>query len=140
MRQKCIEAISREKSEIMQEFPKYKELTDFIFTKITDFAEEDFEGISDNKRYRYFLDLCRDILTEAFERDAQKSYLRMVFKALKNEDISKYFSHVMQSRSNDFQVVRDGLIIRFIANWQGMIPYDKDKKLKEFLRYLDNCI
>lgn len=140
MRQQCINAIKSEQENINKEFPKYKNLTNNVFERITDFANEDFEGVSDNKRYRCFLDLCRDILTTAFEQDAQKSYLRMVFKTLKNEDISKYFSCVMQSRSKDFQVVRDGLVIRFITSWQGMQPYDKDKKLKEFLIYLDNCI
>lgn len=140
MRKQCIAAIESEQRNINKEFPKYENLTNSIFTKITNFVNEDFDGISDNKRYRYFLDLCRDILITAFEQDTQKSYLRMVFKTLKNEDISKYFSCVMQSRSNDFRVVRDGLVIRFITSWQDMIPYDKDKKLKEFLRYLDNCI
>ena len=134
MREQCIEAINTEHENIDKEFPKYENLTEDIFEKLTDFANEDFEGISDNKRYRYFLDLCRDILTEAFERDAQKSYLRMVFKALKNEDISKYFSRVMQSRSNNFKFVIDRLWNAFVYEH---IEYQKDRKLKEILDLLN---
>ncbi len=140
MRQKCIAAIKTEQENINKEFPKYENLTDDIFEKITDFANEDFDGITDNKRFRCFLDLCKNILTTAFEQDAQKSYLRMVFKALKNEDISKYFSYIIQSNAEQMKVITDGLVIRCTYSWQWMVPYDKERMLAEFLKYLDNCI
>lgn len=140
MRQKCIAAIKTEQENINKEFPKYENLTDDIFEKITDFANEDFDGITDNKRFRCFLDLCKNILITAFEQDAQKSYLRMVFKALKNEDISKYFSYIMQSNAEQMKVITEGLVIRCISSWQWMVPYDKERMLDCFLKYLDNCI
>lgn len=140
MQQQCINVIKSEQENINKEFPKYESLTDDIFEKITDFANEDFDGITDNKRFRCFLDLCKTILTTAFEQDAQKSYLKMVFKALKNEDISKYFSKVMQSNAERMKVITEGLVIRCISSWQWMVPYDKERMLDYFLKYLDNCI
>lgn len=137
MLQKCITAIKTEQENINKEFPKYESLTNSIFTEITEFANEDFDGITDNKRFRYFLDLCKNILTTAFEQDTQKAYLRMVFKALKNEDISKYFSKEMQSKSSDVLMLIDGLASKFTESWQGMVPYDKNEQLNRLLKYLD---
>lgn len=140
MQQQCINAIKSEQENINKEFPKYENLTDSIFTEIIEFVNEDFDGITDNKIFRYFLDLCKNVLTTAFEQDAQKSYLRMVFKSLKNEDISKYFSYIMQSNAERMKVITDGLVIRCIYSWQWMVPYDKERMLAEFLKYLDNGI
>ena len=52
----------------------------------------------------------------------------MIFKAMKNKDILKYFSHSMQSRSKDFQDTVDRLcnIFAYVH-----IEGQKDKKLKK---------
>lgn len=102
MREKCLSAVEHEKTLIDNEFPKQKDLTNSIFVEILDFINQDFDGISDNKRYRCFLDLYKNILIISFQENASKAYLRMIFKAMKNKDILKYFSHIMQSRSKDF--------------------------------------
>ena len=56
MREKCLSTVEHEKTLIDNEFPKQKDLTNRIFVEILDFINQDFDGISDNKRYRCFLD------------------------------------------------------------------------------------
>ena len=53
---------------------------------------------------------------------------------MKNKDISKYFSHIMQSRSKDFQDAVDRLcnIFTYVH-----IEGQKDKKLKKILDLLN---
>ena len=97
MREKCLSTVEHEKTLIDNEFPKQKDLTNRIFVEILDFINQDFDGISDNKRYRCFLDLYKNILIISFQENASKAYLRMIFKAMKNKDISKYF-HILCNR------------------------------------------
>lgn len=134
MREKCLSTVEHEKTLIDNEFPKQKDLTNRIFVEILDFINQDFDGISDNKRYRCFLDLYKNILIISFQENASKAYLRMIFKAMKNKDISKYFSHIMQSRSKYFQDTVDRLcnIFTYVH-----IEGQKDKKLKKILDLLN---
>ena len=98
MREKCLSTVEHEKTLIDNEFPKQKDLTNRIFVEILDFINQDFDGISDNKRYRCFLDLYKNILIISFQENASKAYLRMIFKAMKNKDISKYFFTILCNR------------------------------------------
>ena len=134
MKEKCINALLNAKSGINKNFPKYERLTESIFADITNFANEDFEGISVNKRYRRFLDICENILISAFEQDASKAYLRLLFKTFNDKDVSKYFSYIMQSRSNDFQYAAKRFVNIFVY-WD--ISVRKEKKLKEILKLID---
>ena len=134
MKEKCISALSNAKAGINKDFPKYEGLTESIFADITNFANEDFDGISVNKRYRSFLDVCKNILTTAFEQDASKAYLRLLFKMFNDKDISKYFSYIMQSKSADFQYAAKRFVNIFVY-WD--ISVSKEKKLKEILKLID---
>ena len=69
MREKCLSAVEHEKTLIDNEFPKQKDLTNRIFVEILDFINQDFDGISDNKRYRCFLDLYKNILIISFQEN-----------------------------------------------------------------------
>lgn len=137
IQEKCIAALSEEKAKINQEFAQNEDLTNDIFAKLTEFAKEDFSGVTDNKRYRYFLNLCGDIIISAFEQSAPKSYFRAVFKVLRNENISKYFSSIMQSRADEFHFVTDGLVTRCTYSWQETVPFDKEKKQNELLDFIE---
>ena len=80
-----------------------------------------------------FLDLYKNILIISFKK-CIKSIFKNDFKAMKNKDISKYFSHIMQSRSKDFQDTVDRLcnIFTYVH-----IEGQKDKKLKKILDLLN---
>ena len=89
MREKCLSTVEHEKTLIDNEFPKQKDLTNRIFVEILDFINQDFDGISDNKRYRCFLDLYKNRYFS--QEKCIKRYLRMIFKAM--ADISKFFTY-----------------------------------------------
>ena len=78
--------------------------------------------------------MYKNILIISFQENASKAYLRMIFKAMKNKDILKYFSHIMQSRSKDFRDTVDRLcnIFAYVH-----IEGQKDKKLKKILDLLN---
>ena len=73
MREKCLSTVEHEKTLIDNEFPKQKDLTNRIFVEILDFINQDFDGISDNKRYRCFLDLYKNILIISFQEKGQRN-------------------------------------------------------------------
>ena len=79
MREKCLSTVEHEKQLIDNEFPKQKDLTNRIFVEILDFINQDFDGISDNKRYRCFLDLYKKYLNNFISRKCIKSIFKNDF-------------------------------------------------------------
>ena len=78
--------------------------------------------------------MYKTILIISFQQPATKAYLRMIFKAMNHKDTSNYLSHIMQSRSKDFQDTVDRLcnIFTYVH-----IEGQKDKKLKKILDLLN---
>ena len=114
------------------EFPKNEQSTSALFQKVVDFLNTDFEEMTDNCIYRYFLTSFKELIGFAFETGVSKSYLRCFFKHLNNQLFIGYLGNYAKTRANDIQLVMDRFVDFFIASWQGC---DNDRK-----RVLNNIV
>ena len=79
MKKDCLSYLEFEKVKLNEEFPKYESVTEELFVQVSDFMNNDFDGISENKIYRFFLDKLKDITFYAFDRNVSKAYMRSFF-------------------------------------------------------------
>ena len=107
------------------EFPKNRESTTMLFRLVFDFLDTDFEEMTDNRIYRYFLTSFKELICFAFEAGVSKSYLRCFFKHLNNNLFVDYLGNYAKTRAHDIQLVMDRFVDFFIATWQGC---DNDRK------------
>ena len=114
------------------EFPKNEQSTSALFQKVVDFLNADFEEMTDNCIYRYFLASFKELICFAFETGVSKSYLRCFFKHLNSQLFVGYLGNYAKTRANDIQLVMDRFVDFFIASWQGC---DNDRK-----RVLNNIV
>ena len=114
------------------EFPKNEQSTSALFQKVVDFLNTDFEEMTDNCIYRYFLTSFKELIGFAFETGVSKSYLRYFFKHLNNQLFVGYLGNYAKTRANDIRLVMDRFVDFFIATWQGC---DNDRK-----RVLNNIV
>ena len=107
------------------EFPKNEQFTSALFQKVVDFLNADFEEMTDNGIYRYFLTSFKELICFAFEAGVSKSYMRCFFKHLNSEVLVGYLGDYAKTRENDIRLVMDRFAGFFIASWQG---FDDDRK------------
>ena len=62
----CLSYLTSVKTELTQSFPQSEQLTDSLFAVFSDFVTGDYEGISENKIYRSFLNTLTEIIEIAF--------------------------------------------------------------------------
>lgn len=79
MKKECLSYLEIEKIKLNEEFPKYETVTEELFIRVSDFMNNDFDGISENKIYRLFLDKLKDVTRYAFDSDVSKAYMRSFF-------------------------------------------------------------
>ena len=101
------------------EFPKNEQSTSALFQKVVDFLNTDFEEMTDNCIYRYFLTSFKELIGFAFETGVSKSYLRCFFKYLNNQLFIGYLGNYAKTRANDIRLVMDRFVNFFITSWQG---------------------
>ena len=130
----CLSYLTSVKTELTQSFPQSEQLTDSLFAVFSDFVTGDYEGISENKIYRSFLNTLTEIIEIAFENRASKSFLRSFFKALNNQNIINYLSELAPTHTSDFKISLERLVSEFVY-WQES---DQKKELK--LNYLIDII
>ncbi len=114
------------------EFPKNEQSTSALFQMVIDFLNADFEEMTDNYIYRYFLTSFKKLICFAFESGVSKSYLRCLFKHLNNKVFVGYLGNYAKTRANDIRLVMDRFVDFFITSWQGC---DNDRK-----RVLNNIV
>lgn len=114
------------------EYPQNEQTTTILFRFVFDFLDADFEEMTDNRVYRYFLTSFKELICCAFETGVSKSYLRCLFKHLNNNAFVGYLGNYARTRANDIQMVMDRFVDFFIASWQG---YDNDRN-----RVLNNIV
>ncbi len=107
------------------EFPKNEQSTSALFQKVVDFLDADFEEMTDNCIYRYFLTSFKELICFAFEAGVSKSYMRCFFKHLNSKIFVGYLGDYAKTRANDIRLVMDRFVDFFIISWQG---YDNDRK------------
>ena len=135
-RNELITYLKQEKNKLNFEFPKNEKTTAFLFEKLYEFLENDFEEMSDNRVYRCFLTSFKEIICFAFEEDVSKAYLRCFFKCLNREDFVAYLAKYSKSRAQDIHFIMERFLHFFISSWQG---YGDDNKqvLKEIVFLID---
>ena len=134
VKSECLSYLVSAKAELTQSFPQSEQLTDSLFAVFSDFATGDYEGISENKIYRSFLNTLTEIIEIAFENRASKSFMRSFFKALNNQNIINYLSELAPTHTSDFKISLERLVSEFVY-WQES---DQKKELK--LNYLKDII
>ena len=135
MKKECLSYLEIEKIKLNEEFPKYESVTEELFVQVSDFMNNDFDDISENKIYRFFLDKLKDITFYAFDRNVSKAYMRSFFKKLNNKNVVEYLTSIMKTKSIDISNIMKRFV-NFFVYWQDS-DNTKDKKLEEIIKLLD---
>lgn len=135
MKKECLSYLEIEKVKLNEEFPKYESVTEELFIQVSDFMDNDFDDISENKIYRFFLDKLKDITFYAFDRNVSKAYMRSFFKKLNNKNVVEYLTSIMKTKSIDISNIMKRFV-NFFVYWQDS-DNTKDKKLEEIIKLLD---
>ena len=138
MKRECLTYLEFEKIKLNEEFPKYATVTQELFIRVSDFVNEDFDGISDNRVYRLFLDTLKDVIRYAFNSDVSKAYMRNFFKKLDNKNVVEYLASIMKTKSTDVSNIMKGLVYFFVY-WQDS-DNTKNNKLEEIIKYVDGWL
>ena len=134
VKSECLSYLASTKAELTHNFTQSEQLTDSLFAVFSDFVTGDYEGISENKIYRSFLNTLTEIIEIAFENRASKAFMRSFFKALNNQNIINYLSDLAPKHTSDFKISLERLVSEFVY-WQES---DHKKELK--LNYLISII
>ena len=135
MKKDCLSYLEFEKVKLNEEFPKYESVTEELFVQVSDFMNNDFDDISENKIYRFFLDKLKDITHYAFDGDVSKAYMRSFFKKLNNKNVVEYLTSIMKTKSIDISNIMKRFV-NFFVYWQDS-DNTKDKKFEEIIKLLD---
>ena len=138
MKKDCLSYLEFEKVKLNEEFPKYESVTEELFVQVSDFMNNDFDDISENKIYRFFLDKLKDITFYAFDRNVSKAYMRSFFKKLNNKNVVEYLTSIMKTKSIDISNIMKRFV-NFFVYWQDS-DNTKDKKLQEIIKLLDGWL
>lgn len=135
MKKECLSYLEIEKIKLNEEFPKYETVTEELFIRVSDFMNNDFDGISENKIYRLFLDKLKDVTRYAFDSDVSKAYMRSFFKRLNNKNVIEYLADIMQTKSTDIRNIMKRFV-NFFVYWQDS-DNTMDKKLEEIIKLVE---
>ena len=135
MKNECLSYLEIEKIKLTEEFPQYETVTEELFIRVSDFMNNDFDGISENKIYRLFLDKLKDVPRYAFDSDVSKAYMRSFFKRLNNKNVIEYLADIMQTKSTDIRNIMKRFV-NFFVYWQDS-DNTMDKKLEEIIKLVE---
>ncbi len=135
MKKECLTYLELVQSELKEEFPKYETVIKELFIQVSDFMNNDFDGISENRIYRLFLEKLKDITRYAFDSDVSKAYMRSFFARLNNKNVVEYLTSIMKTKSIDISNIMKRFV-NFFVYWQDS-DNTKDKKLEEIIKLLD---
>ena len=138
VKSECLSYLVSAKAELTHNFTQCEQLTDSVFAVFSDFVTGDYEGISENKIYRSFLNTLTEIIEIAFENRASKSFLRSFFKALNNQNIINYLSELAPTHTSDFKISLERLVSEFVY-WQES-DHKKELKLNYLISIIDSLM
>lgn len=134
----CILYLDDIKAQLIEEFPTNKELTEKIFLMVYNFVCTDFNGVSENKIFRIFLNTFKDVIEFSFQNDASKSYIRTIFKKLNNKKFLDYLSVYMPAKSTAIKFIMDRFVNFFV--YQQDLSISKEYRLKEIVNFVNEYI
>ncbi len=134
LKNRCLSYLHNEKIMLNDEFPKYEFTTEELFVKLKDFINTDFDGISENKIYRLFLNVIKEMIYLSFDNGTPKKYMRSVFKIIDNDVFKDYVFSIMKTKN--IKTIINHIARLFVATWQGYD--DRDKRLNNIIHLIDN--
>lgn len=135
LKKECLSYLEFEKNKLNEEFPKCEITTEELFAQINDFMNNDFDGISESKIYRLFLDKIKDVTYYALDNGASKAYMRSFFKKLNNRNMVEYLTGIMKTRAADINNVMKRFV-KFFVYWQDS-DNTKDRKIEEIIELVN---
>lgn len=132
----CLSYLEKAKLEFNKEFPQNEQLIDSLFIKFSDFVNDDYEGISDNKINRLYLCLLKDLIVASFESNASKSFMRGFFKMLNNKTVTDYLSSITKTQTINFKNPLNAMVYEFVY-WQES-DHKKELKLNNLINRINS--
>ena len=123
-------------AEYSNEFSDKEDLIHSLSVIFSDFLNEDYDGLTENRIYRLYLDTLKEIIITAFENDASKSLLRGFFKILNNKKVTDYLSSLAKSKSSDIKFLLERLYTEFVYWAESDIT--KDNKLNKLIDLIES--
>ncbi|MBQ6931735.1 MAG: hypothetical protein IJN38_06340, partial [Clostridia bacterium] len=103
LKSECLLYFESAMTEYRKEYPDKEDIINSVSAIFSDFVSEDYEGITENRIYRLFLNTLKEILNTAFENNCSKSFLRGFFKILNNKKVTDYLSSLAKTKSIDIK-------------------------------------
>ncbi len=138
LKSECLTYLKKAKVELKNEFPKNEQLIDSLFMKFSVFVNDDYDGISDNKIYRLYLCLLKDIVVVSFENNASKSFMRSFFKRLNNKTVTDYLSSITKTQTINFKSPLNVMVNEFVY-WQES-DNKKELKLNDLINRINSWV
>ena len=136
LKSECLTYLEKAKDELKNGFSKNEQLIDSLFIKFSDFVNDDYEGIPDNKIEILYFFLLKDLIVISFENNASKSFMRNFFKSLNNKYVVDYLSSI--TPKVDFKNSFNVMVNEFVY-WQES-DHKKELKLNQLLNRIDSWI
>ena len=123
--------------ELNAEFPKYREVTNEVFSQINCLLNIDFGGMPDNRVYRYYLDSFKDIIIFLFSKDVTKVYLRSFFKSLNTPIVIQQLTKFSKNNSIRIQNLMNYFVDSCVSTWQWCND-NKNTILENIIKNIDS--
>lgn len=131
MRCKVKEYLKTQEQNLTEEFTDNANITKEIFFRFEEFITDDWAAVAENKCYRIFLNVCKDIIVICFENNVSKSYMRSLFEKLNESVIIDCLSCYMKGKEATIRYIMNRFVNMFVY-WQDP-ENTKKRKLDEIL-------
>ena len=136
LKSECLLYFETAMTEYGKEFPDKEDLVNGLSAIFSDFLSEDYDGLTENRIYRLYLNTLKEIINTAFESDASKSFLRGFFKILNNKKIIAYLSSLAKTKSADIKYQLHRLYTEFV--YWAESDTTKESKLQKLIDLIDS--
>lgn len=136
LKSECLLYFESAMTEYRKEYPDKEDIINSISAIFSDFVSEDYEGITENRIYRLFLNTLKEILNTAFENNCSKSFLRGFFKILNNKKVTDYLSSLAKTKSIDIKYQLHRLYNEFV--YWAESDTTKDNKLNKLIDLIES--
>ena len=129
----CLEYLSYEKNKLNEVYANNASVTEELFLMFNNFIYDDYDGISENKIYRLFLESLKEMISYSFDCAVSKSYLRSYFKILNNKNVVGLLASVMKTKTTDIENImkRENVTESHAKNYISKV----DKKRASYYNY-----
>lgn len=121
------------KAEMIEQYPKYTEITEESFGIIEEMLFDDYDSYSsDAKKLRQFKRQLSSLIENAFVENGRKNYMKSTIRFFSEDVIKQHFCGVFNTEGGNFVRLIETLI-SYINYWQGFEGMEH-KKLEQLLK------